>query len=129
MIYMLVINKSLPIMDNDMLEVFKSQIIMESYDDRSRELALLFCNYLDEVFRVDKKTEKEVQKKIGPEVIPVVNINTMDTPDFQKLDFTAISTVENYQMKKSDEIILQDICYKQFKNVRSLLDRIAASIK
>ena len=112
-----------------MLEVFKSQIIMESYDDRSRELALLFCNYLDEVFRVDKKTEKEVQKKIGPEVIPVVNINTMDTPDFQKLDFTAISTVENYQMKKSDEIILQDICYKQFKNVRSLLDRIAASIK
>lgn len=128
MIYMLVINKNLPIMDSDMLEVFKSQVIMESYDDKSRELALLFCNYLDEIFKVDKKAEKEVLKRIGPEVIPVVNVNT-DISEFQQLNFTAVSTVENYQIKKSDEIILQDICYKQFKNVKSLLDRIANSTK
>lgn len=128
MIYMLVINKNLPIMDNDMLEVFKSQIIMESYDDKSRELALLFCDYLDEIFKVDKKAEKEVLKRIGPEVIPVVNVNT-DVSEFQQLNFTAVSTIENYQMKKSDEIILQDICYKKFKNVQSLLDRIANSLK
>lgn len=125
---MLVINKNLPIMDSDMLEVFKSQVIMESYDDKSRELALLFCNYLDEIFKVDKKAEKEVLKRIGPEVIPVVNVNT-DISEFQQLNFTAVSTVENYQIKKSDEIILQDICYKQFKNVKSLLDRIANSTK
>lgn len=123
---MLVINRELPIPNEDTLEVFKSAIVMETYDEESKKYAKIYMDHIDRIYQLDMELMDEVARKISPHVIPVVSVNTKEDYQFMELDFAAITDDENLELKQKDHKLFRDLCYKKFKNEQSLLEKIAS---
>lgn len=125
MIYMLVINRTMMIPDENTLEIMKSKIFMESYDDETLEYSKIYNDYLDEVFKIDKELSKEVANRVSPLVIPIVSVSTDTMEQFKQLEFSII-TNDDYNLSTIDARMIQDLCHERYKNVVPLMDRICS---
>ena len=124
---MLVINREFFIEDEDILEFFKSSVILQVFDDESKKLSKIYCDYIDEIFWLDQELTEEIADKINPHVIPVVYVDSMSGGDMMQLNFSVIINQDDIKLKTKENLLFEDLCYNKFKNVKPLLDRILSN--
>ena len=121
---MLIINGAVEIADRDTLEAFKSTMILESYNDTSKNISLIFNEYLTDVFERDQKLTKEVRTRIDDNLVPTVNIWTVELYQLQDVYFSLKSVDPDLEVKKTQQIVFQDLCDKIFKDLIPLSERL-----
>lgn len=122
--YMLIINGAVEIDDEETLEAFKSTMILESYNDTSRNISLIFNEYLTDVFERDQKLTKEVRIRIDDNLVPTVNIWTVELYQLQDIYFSLKSVDPDSKVKKTQEIVFRDLCDEIFKDLMPLSERL-----
>lgn len=122
--YMLIINGAVEIDDEETLEAFKSTMILESYNDTSRNISLIFNEYLTDVFERDQKLTKEVRTRIDDNLVPTVNIWTVELYQLQDIYFSLKSVDPDSKVKKTQEIVFRDLCDEIFKDLMPLCERL-----
>ena len=122
--YMLIINGAVEIEDKETLEAFKSTMILESYNDTSRNISLIFNEYLTDVFERDQKLTKEVRTRIDDNLVPAVNIWTVELYQLQDIYFSLKSVDPDLKVKKTQQIVFKDLCDEIFKDLMPLSERL-----
>lgn len=124
MIYMLVLNKEICFVNDEVLQEFCKIILDSSYDEETRLGNQVIVQFFKDAYEADKKLTSLVQEKISSDIIPIVNFDFCNWCDLNKFDFRVVSTEENKKVKKSQELYFYELCDICFGPLDGLLNRL-----
>lgn len=124
MIYMLVLNKEICFVNDEVLQEFCKIILDSSYDEETRLGNQVIVQFFKDAYEADKKLTSLVQEKIASDIIPIVNFDFCNWCDLNKFDFRVVSTEKDKKVKKSQELYFHELCDVCFGPLDGLLNRL-----
>lgn len=125
---MIIFNDEVYIYDKQTLDKFCYILQQEAFNEETRVGINQLIEYLHDCFIADEKLLTMTHKKIGEDVYPITLINFSDTSNLNEITFSIMSTDENREFTKRDDIIFNGICDICFGGIRGLFDRICSEI-
>ena len=121
---MLVLNKEIFFVNEEILEEVIGYILGESYDENTRIGNKILTDHLREAFEADKRLTKMIQNRIGDDIVPIVLFEFCNWCDMNKFDFYLTSTDEDRKILKREELLFYEYCDICFGHIRGLMSKL-----
>ena len=122
---MILINENVLLQNNKDFYTYIDFVRAEKYTEKNIKVADCIIQFLEDVWDRDKKLTLIIQKKISPDIIPVILISISETSNLSKVEFNAVSKAPDFSVDKRQTMLFYQYCEKYFKSMISLYDRLA----